>query len=607
MKKRTSKLQETDKDGWLTTRKPRTFNPAPLVVYDIETWGLTPHKDAFAIGVVIDRWGTHKFWEREAIRDYLVQPKLYGCKIYAHNGGRYDHLCLFGKLQHREYFDKVLYSKGRFISAERTYDKQKQKKGITLYDSYNVLPRKLKEIGKHLGMPKGELPTKFEKGIRQPIEDSDFDYCVQDCRILYTGLTQFFTQIGRFTPTIGSASMYLFRSRYLPHGFHWNTRYDVMWWDAYYGARNELYYMGKLDEGSPQYCYDVNGMYGYVMATQKYPDPTSLRYEKSNSVDMLLERLEDNRYEGAARCTVEHKPVEYVDGIPYLPYPKEDQLTFPTGTFSGTWTFPELRKAIADDMIRVRKVDWIMTAHSIQSPFRKFIEDIQNKLEEYEEAGDKFGREIQKLLRNSGYGKWAERREYQTEYAKDFDREYFNTLGKGWEWRPINMLENDGYYYRENTRLEALSSHTIFSWASYITAYARLTNLEWQLRIKNMGGTVYYTDNDSFVCDVLLPTGKGIGELKLEPKRFLRINTLKDYQFLNLETGHVERKLRGVPDNAPEVAEDTYHITGYHSEMASIRLHRDVGEVKEYDMKLSRKYKKATRLDGGQMKPFHLS
>jgi hypothetical protein len=122
--------------------------------------------------------------------------------------------------------------------------------------------------------------------------------------------------------------------------------------------------------------------------------------------------------------------------------------------------------------------------------------------------------------------------------------------------KKINIIpiaeDREDIYYRisNNSDIEALRPHTIFGWASYVTSYARIRNIEIQIRLRNESN-VYYTDTDSFVCDSIPDDliSDELGYLKIEDKEFTEIHGNKWYEYEDTKTSKMKLKVKGVNKN----------------------------------------------------------
>jgi len=518
----------------------------PIVTVDIETWGLDARPEAFALGVVYDGKRGIGFTVLEDLRNYLISPRFVGHTIYAHNGGKFDYLAIFGNFWRFFGADNVTMNESRFIQA--VWRDRVARSAIYFRDSLNIMPTSLAKIGEKFGYAKGETPSKFIEGKRQPLERTDFEYCKRDCELLWRALTYFQDRLGGLRPTLPSTAMAVFRREFFPAAspIYVCRREDLAFRDAYYGGRVEAYRLGKLD--LPNYTYDINSLYPTAMRRAHFPAPDGL-VEKSDVSPAELENDLLGHFEGFASATVTHPD----SALGYLPHVgAEGKLTFPVGTFAGSWCFPELRYFVAHGG-RIDSVSRVVFSRRRDSPFVGYVD----KYYALKRDAQGFERDMAKLMLNALYGKFGEYHEQNQRYAEGFDEgtlaEYRRVYGDA-NFEPISRYRSDGYYTFPS-RDAGIAGHSVFSWAAYITSEARVINLEVQAAIRAVG-EVYYTDTDSFTTTAEIGTtespdslrnlvGDELGQLKLESRNKLEIRGNKHYV---LEDGSVV--LKGVKRGA---------------------------------------------------------
>ena len=524
----------------------------PIVTCDIETWGLSALPQDFACGVVYDGEDGIGFRYLPDMRNYLLSPKFAGHTIYAHNGGKYDYLSIFGNFWQFFGADNVTMNESRFI--QMVWRNREHRSAIYFRDSLNIIPTSLAKIGEKFGYEQGETPTKFIHakctstkcrgksaddprsctGGQEPkvISQIDWDYCKRDCELLWKALSYFQDRLGGLRPTLPSTAMAVFRREFFPSAgpIYIARKEDLAFRDAYYGGRVEAYRLGKLP--IPNYTYDINSLYPTAMRRARFPDPAGLT-EKSDVTPQELVHDLLSAYEGFASCEVTH-PDSPLGFLPHVS--PEGKLTFPVGTFSGSWCFPELRYFVRRGG-KVNSVSRVVYAQRRTSPFVGYVD----KFYEMKKNAQGFERDMAKLMLNALYGKFGEYHEQNQRYAEGFDEgvlaEYIRVYGDA-NFEPISRFRSDGYYVFPS-RDAGIAGHSVFSWASYITSEARVINLETQEAIR-AHGEVFYTDTDSFTATTEIGTdcgpealrhlvGDELGQLKLESQDKLEIRGNKHY------------------------------------------------------------------------------
>ena len=518
---------------------PLTGEPTnhPIATVDIETWGLDANEsgDSFALGVWWDGHTSKSFTDISEFRAFLASGATRGYYVFAHNGGRYDYIALFGNYL-RQNPNALIMSKNKFIALKVRENRHVR----TFGDFMNLIPSSLDSIGKALGVPKGKTPQKFIDGDRsQGITQDDIEYCLQDCKVLWTAATALFDELGETALTAPGLALKYWRRNYQPRKYYTDDN-NLLSREAYYGGRVEAYYIGKVPTPGGAYYYDINSLYPQAMLSGAYPRS-----------DPFLREGEHLRipsyYVGTAYAKVSVPHSLY---LPILPYrvPETRKLLFPVGKFSGWWTLAELRKA--EELGATVDISKALVSRPIENPFIHYVEDIYDK----KSKAIGFKREVYKLLLNSLYGKFGELRGEEKEYAEEFSLDHYRELGEKHPdvtWVPFSAGREDGYYVWGAPE-GGVTDHSIYSWASHITAYSRLINLDYHQRILAAGGKVFYTDTDSFFVDRTLESlglssmlGEELGALKLEKKRITIIRGAKAYTDAKGVT-----TLKGVPRKA---------------------------------------------------------
>lgn len=503
---------------------------------DIETWGLNAHEDgsSFAIGDAFDERGHHRFTSRDDMVCWLRSRSNSGRVFWAHNGGRYDYLSLFGN--YLKTMRPVMVG-GRLIEFRIN-----NARNVTRFrDSMNLFPVALTQIGAKMGYPKGDTPQKFKDADRAAgITEEDWTYLERDCEIVYKAVQQLQDEFGEVRATIPSLAMYHFRRHYLKDTYAIRPEIDDKTRQAYYGGRVEAYYIGKIAK-APLY-YDINSLYPYAMITTDFPDPSQLTV------------IEGAPPEGAGGVVFGTAHVPTTLDPPPLPLRLPDKLLFPVGTFKGAWAMPEYELALS---LGVKfEIESAVVAPTIPTPFKSYVETVYGKKES--ETG--FKREMYKLMLNALYGKFGEQHKEQSQYAEHYDAETHAELEANHKrqvtWDPLSTHRADGFY-RWGADKSRRARHSVYIWAAYITARARVINYETHHRLAGTGAKVLYTDTDSFMLtDAEAPpdlVGKGLGKLKLESKTVTEIWGAK-YYVAKDEDGKETLYLKGVKKGSEPVA-----------------------------------------------------
>lgn len=563
--------------------------------FDIETWGFTATPDDFALGVVFDGTNFYRFTDPLSMRDFLCSSRFAGTTFFAHNLSGYDGLCLFGDPSIHFGSTQVILKGAKWILAKYKIGKRV----IRFGDSVNIFQTSIDHIGRDLGYPKGETPAKFKSGVRGSVTEEDFIYCARDCEILYKALDRLRTTLGEIRITAPSLAIHYFRRNYLRQKFWVKHEIDLKFRPAYYGGRVEAYIIGAVPLN---YSYDINSLYPYAMIQTSFPNPETLRQLPTPTLAALSSALDSS--EGFATIRLRHLP----NRIGYLPYRTKDSVIFPTGTFSGSYAFPEIRYALSTGKVEILSVSEIVIGNRMPSPFTDYVADIYSR----KANASGFERECYKLLLNSTYGKFGEYHHKKEFFAPFRDTAILEELEERYgpmEWAPL-MDGEAGYFVTTNdSQFDRFSPHTIFSWASYITSMSRVINATYQDTINRLGIRVFYTDTDSFDCDKPLPiwmVGNEIGKLKhLESKSFTIIFGPKDYTLSD-----AIRRTKGIPRGEANALEDLgggrYRFKRIVRVKESRRRGLKVGSVLRVTKKLSGRYDKMRMNEKGEALPIIL-
>lgn len=535
------------KDGVRIFGRLKRKKQANFGVLDIETWGLDARAESFAFGVVYEGEGFYKvFYDISSMREYLLDKKHAGKVWFAHNGGGYDYLAIFGNLF--EFFgsENVVYSDSQFIQARYLVGEKikkrklksgevkeyKEKQYIYFWDCVNILKSSVKKLGESLGMQKLSRSDKFDKGVRGEITEEDIQYCVRDCEIVYKMLERIQMLTGCLRPTIASIAMKTFRLCFMQKDYYVNEKMDYEFRHSYYGGRVEVYDFNDYDN---VYCYDINSLYPYVMLKYPIPDFEHLKRKDFNDVNNKLSLFKTllYNYEGMAKVKVIIPKME----ISPLPFRFKNKLLFgysEDGVW-GYWNFNEIRTAIKYGC-QIVDVEYCIYAKGIKGFFEKYVKNLYSLRKQAKKDGRETDSIIYKFLLNSLYGKFAEYHDSKEFYTNCFNSADYNKFMKEYgkvEFKPIKPDSIDGYYIVENQ--EKFMSYTVFSIASYITSWARIVNFEMQMAIRKSGIKVLYTDTDSFYCDkkIEIPglIGEELGQLKLEGRGKFKAYGNKMYCF----------------------------------------------------------------------------
>jgi hypothetical protein len=459
---------------------------------NVKSWSFYHYKDG-------KRYTTYN---NEEARKYInLQPK----SIFVAHNLEYDLVNLYRDSGFREI--KEMQYTARLVSAQLKHRSHR------FIDSFNFFPENLAKMGETIGLEK------------LPFDPDSLEYAERDPEIVAKFMGNFRQKLKdtfgiELTNTVGSLSMKIFLERYLKDEY--TPFNDQIALDAFYGGRCEVFYRGEVKENIWE--ADINSEYPTVM-TYEFPNTNTMR--KLNGVNCRF---------GVADCTVSTPKKLYV---PLLPLKIDGKLCFPLGTFRGTWTFAEIRKA--------KKLGYkVLKIHSAYGtddgcyPFKEYMEDCYDRRTESKTDEDKG---FWKALMVNLYGRLMmhNSRCVLTEGLMD-----------PWEEEETNAILKAVYgniYVYEIPMLDPPNSCN-YLWGAYVTSYGRILLYE-QLEKAywNKGTTLLYCDTDSVICKGEKPPldydEKRLGALKAETWEYGNFVMPKGYWLVR----HDKKKVtcKGIP------------------------------------------------------------
>jgi hypothetical protein len=556
-------------------------------VFDTETNGLRAQSDAFIFGVLYGENTLEVFYSVKEFKEEFKKPKYKKKKIFAHNA-EYDLGVIYDNIYN---IDKEAVFNGKFICCTN---------GNCMFaDSMNIFSTSVKKIGEMLGLKKLEIDQEYIKGNikgKKGVTKQMINYCIRDCEIVYEALYYIFNYVGNVKITIASLTLDLFRRQYQPFHIDFNEQLVKYFFESYYGGRCEAFFIGKTNAK----VYDFNSMYPDAMLNCLFPNPKFLQYNE-NCSEAQFKDYYLKYFEGVAKVELFH--VEHFFG--FLPVKKEGKLLFPVGNITGYFNFNELRFALENKIIKIKKVHKVIFAPAMESPFKDYINTLYKKRKESNSVLEK---NVLKLFMNSLYGKFAQKIKSEMIYIDDMVKQYeiinqYVLKKKLIRIIPFNAIRKDCF-------IEIKSKHyflynTIPSFSSYITSYARIKLLSEMLKYKSHN--IVYCDTDSIFCEKELPLKNSdeLGQLKLENKIVTEIAGLKNYRYLD-ENKNENQKIKGIPKGAQKIDERTYIFKSLMKTKEATRRNLTSGIETERKKILSLKYEKRIVANNGTTKPIKL-
>lgn len=441
------------------------------LVYDLE-W--VPHTLQIRMCGVYDgnryRWYTSI---AQFVANELTSQNR-GKWFYAHAGGLADfQFVLENLLDSNDYQISASFSGSSAIIVHV----RRGKNSWHFVDSYWLLRDSLRNIGKNIGIQKGNLEQSEEWYATASIDELR-DYNEIDCLILYRAIQWFedvlLTLGGELKMTVASCAMDLFRRRFLRSDIATSMRVNDTIRDAYYASRVEVIERHCQDS----YYYDVNSSFPYAMT---FPVPGDL-------IGTYNRRMPDyGLYFADVEVTIPD------NHLPCIPIRTGGRLFFPTGRVRGWYSHVDIDLLLQTGG-RIERVYESMAfePRTDLRDYAKTIYDLRTKSTGFETV-------VLKYVLNSLYGKFAE-----------------SDIKKGMLINPetpqsMETMLLPGVFLVER-RVPIPHMHVPIS--AFITAVARRT----LYRFMGESSTVHYCDTDGFSTTDMYTDGTGLGALKLEKR-----------------------------------------------------------------------------------------
>jgi DNA polymerase elongation subunit (family B) len=573
-----------------------------IATLDIETTGLDGY---LVIGDIYFNNEHYLFTEWDKFFYLLHKHVPDKTQIYAHNGGKFDYKFL---LENIDKFDNMKIS--HFININGCIIFTLTIKGKRFYfrDSMLHIKKSLKKACKSFDVKHAKKEFNIKQWLKDdcPITDELVEYLKYDCISLYELLQKYFNIVGKPKLTIASTAFnILMNTRYkgielsklLKNFLTINEEKFIR--DSYKGGRTEVF---KRISDNALFHYDVNSLYPTVMKLREYPYG---RHKKVLGHDNSIKLINSGRL-GIIKCAIKSPDVMK---YPYLAKRHNDKLLFPLGVWIDTITSIEFEKAIGlgYEIEIIEGIFYAKKGHLFNEYVDKFYQIKSNSV------GAK--KETAKLMLNSAYGKFGQRRDRDTYYTYD------EIMEQGID---VNDLEkiNDDYYKTKTISYQNRKINPTI--ATFVTAYARDYLYQGMEYIFNNGGTIYYCDTDSIFSDIELPDNmideKELGKWDLEdkPEKALFISPKQyEYSYTNdNDENETIIKIKGVtnPDFSLYDVLNT-DITVYGSRLTGFNEHfklkctdknRYIGMIKTRKIITSRLSKRLLDDDSNNTNPIYI-
>jgi len=518
-----------------------------IASYDIETYkelkdGRTYNK--FLLGGYIGTDGKYKsFTDRKEMIKYIDEHTDSKTITFATNN-MFDYQALYSG--EKDYYQHSVLPKGSRLIITKYH-------GNIMYDTINYVAHSVKDLGKMLGLQKGDLDVaQLETPEYYETHPKEFrvlrNYNQMDCKITREFMVQFQTVLnelgGQLKSTIGSCALDLFRRKFQKE--NWYKEYPMQFPDeelvydflfrGYRGGRTETFKRGDTDyiilkamqdhkEKKEFYYYDFCSMYAYCMRGE-FSLPSSARINYSPIGLLNTENI--IKYNGMSECTVV---------IPYMKHPMmpttiNHKLCFPIGRIEReVFTHGELRKLLSMGGV-IEKIFKTIYYTKTFSPFTEWVDTLYGKRLIAQKNGNKVYDTVYKNLLVNLYGKLGTHKLKRFELINFDDEE--NLMG-------VQYDEETNTAYRE-TPDDSEKCYVFPIIPAEVTMKGRL-----MIHDKIVETDAIQCDTDSVFTDVMIATSNELGMMKLEDT----INTLttikpKWYSYYSKTKGKMVYKLKGI-------------------------------------------------------------
>jgi len=511
-------------------------------------------KITFGICVIkeIGKEGFYHFENKERLKEFILNDKRGNETIVyiGHNIYGFDLNVIFTPEEIIKYFDIVM-------NNSRVIKMKIKDKNIYFFDTLNIFQASLKELGKMLGLEKGNLQKDLSVMAKDEFEkrkNEIYAYCENDVLITEKLFLFYYNEVNKISKIKSikgipfTSSSYSFKYFNALNGFKLDGRNiddDYLFLETYYGGRVEAIYEGYYDKNI--YVYDVNSLYPYVMMKYKYPIIPIGEYFGDEITNDLLQGREGIVF---AQVNAPHGIFGFYDenrnfiDIGLLPLKvkidNDEKLIFPIGEYYGFFNLNEVRYALTKGY----KIK-IMYAYLWESDYIPKVKEFVNHFYELKKLHkhDIMGFNA-KLILNSLYGKFGQNSSFDrilpiTEYLKHKD-EYQDC--------EISYFENYDYVIIKNKNIVKGKS-SYFNIASYISSWGKIELLKKIEYVIKKNGMIFYMDTDSIFSNIFINDnnfiGDDIGMMKLDKQgKTITIFGSKDYEIDG------KRKSKGVPNYA---------------------------------------------------------
>lgn len=425
--------------------------------------------------------------------DYILTPRYAGINIFAHAGGRFDIRYILSEMDYlRENFFLSFISISSSIVLT-LQSKINKKLKWTFADSFLLFFASLKKIGSEMALNVRKADHDHDKNFL--INPENIEYNKIDCVTLYEAIEKFSSLLKISKPrlTLAATALHVYRKKFFDFSILKTTRVNIEKFvrSAYFGGRVEIF---KPDMNSG-YCYDFNSLY-----------PSCMLESMPAGAYVYVKKRDENKI-GFYKAKIFVSDMQ----IPCMPY-RAGKLIFPTGSWTGVFSGVEL------DLLKKTGGSYYIKKGIEFEKKENYFADYVNYFYEMKKKNKKSNPAlyyVSKLMLNSLYGKFAQRREVQKIFLLDKDDKKIKKM------TGIYDFYSDLYFQDSITKTKNIKPYI----SAHITALARVKL--WNLMNDVGFEHIYYCDTDSIYTDIKYEKNinDDLGGLKLE-------HTCKNYHFI---------------------------------------------------------------------------
>jgi hypothetical protein len=510
---------------------------------------------------------------------YWVKNKNDLKEILKHLLNKYNKIDVFAhNLDHDLRSNKILIDifNDNFLDLKRKlflYDNikaivfQNKKHELRFIDSFNYFRTSLKELAEMFNINKYAneeykyTPSEWNKYLKENYEE----LVKKDVYLLYKVIDSFISFDWNYGYSIASTAFSTWKNKFLDWKIEYDKQFDGIMFDFYRGANVYVYKYGHFDF---IYYYDINSLYPSVMKKFKLSYKFH-RNLKQYEFDDLYSMIEKNDY-------------NYIVNVDY--WKNSTSLRNPVLTKYKNYLI----------MLNENKNQWVSGLeykYLIDAGYNVVVNDCQEWFSDFlfkkyvdyfymKRMNEKteYGRQFYKMMLNSVYGKTGQKKCGYTlirneDIKKEMELPFYHFYLDAKKNKYQKIIYNDKHISIYPNFI-SIKNEDEFKYApmiaSEITAFARLTNYDWQL--KYGFENIINTDTDSFFSLIEFDKddiSSDIGKCKLEMAGSVDLFTQKDYIFTNkIDTGKhkiddVITTHKGIPKDYIQITEHDFQYRNF--------------------------------------------